>query len=412
MHKLWRVAKYEFVTHVEQKSFLIATLSVPVILALIFVIVAVVGLIGKSDLPFGIVDPSGVITSAAISQWDALAPDIVLQPYDDETAARTALSSGDIQAIFLLPVSYPDGEPLRIVAVKEAPRKAARGQISELLSIALLKGESPDVQDRILEGAEVSMRLGASDRVIRADQPIAFLAPLVAGILLVFATLATGGLMLQAVSTEKENRTVEVLVSSLSARQLIAGKAVGLLSLSLVQLMVWGLSLGVSIYLAGELAPSMRGFTVGWDTALIFSLFFLPTFALASGVMLTIGSMTTDLRQAQQMVGLVNLFFLLPIFAASALVIDPNHGVLVALSFLPTTSMVTLLMRWPMTHIPVWQIGISWVIVVGSAAASIWLAVQMFRLGMLRYGQPLKLLSSVRGLVSGHTKGHEPETRR
>jgi len=83
-----------------------------------------------------------------------------------------------------------------------------------------------------------------------------------------------------------------------------------------------------------------------------------------------------------------------------------------ALSYLPTTSMVTLLMRWPLTHIPTWQIGISWLIVVGSAIASVWLAVQMFRLGMLRYGQPLKLLPTVRDLIIDHANGRPRETRR
>ncbi|MCZ7666086.1 MAG: ABC transporter permease [Chloroflexi bacterium] len=104
-----------------------------------------------------------------------------------------------------------------------------------------------------------------------------------------------------------------------------------------------------------------------WSLILIVVLFFLPAYALVAGMMATIGSAVGELQQAQQISGILNLLFLLPFFFMGLFFAAPESPVLVALTFFPTTSFLTVMMRWGMSTMPVWQVVVSWLILVGTA---------------------------------------------
>jgi ABC-2 type transport system permease protein len=69
----------------------------------------------------------------------------------------------------------------------------------------------------------------------------------------------------------------------------------------------------------------------------------------------------------------------------------PNSPVIIALTFFPTTSFLTVMMRWGMSAMPVWQVVVSWLILVGTAVFFFWFSAKVFRQGMLRYGKSLSL---------------------
>jgi ABC-2 type transport system permease protein len=121
------------------------------------------------------------------------------------------------------------------------------------------------------------------------------------------------------------------------------------------------------------------------------ALFFLPTYALIAGLMIALGSLVADHQQAQQLSSLVTLPFMLPFFFMVLVFTSPNSPLLVALTLFPPTAFTSVAMRWGMTAIPIWQLVLSWVLLVATALASIAFAARVFRLGMLRYGQGLKL---------------------
>ena len=219
--------------------------------------------------------------------------------------------------------------------------------------------------------------------------------PFVIGFFFIMVVMSSGGYLLQAVTTEKENRMVEIMMTSVSPLQLIGGKALGLIGVALTQIGVWMIALAVALVWGSAQVSWLREIEVPVSTIALAALFFLPTYVLLAGMMITVGSMVTELQHGQQIAGFFNLLFAVPFFFLILVFTQPDSPIMVALTLFPTTSMMTIAMRWGATAIPAWQLLLSYVLLVASAVGSIWLAARVFRVGMLRYGQPL----SVAGLI-------------
>jgi ABC-2 type transport system permease protein len=203
--------------------------------------------------------------------------------------------------------------------------------------------------------------------------------------------MSSSGYLLQIVTDEKENRTIEVMMTTVSPGQLIGGKAFGLMGVAVSQILIWMLG-GIALVVVGAIfIPSLRYVSVPWLMVLIVVLFFVPSYALVTGMMTTIGSVMGDLQQAQQVAGIINLLFLFPFFFAALFFTAPNSPVVVVMTFFPTTSFLTVMMRWGMSSMPVGQVGVSWLVLVGTAVFFLWFASRIFHLGMLRYGKNLSL---------------------
>ena len=117
----------------------------------------------------------------------------------------------------------------------------------------------------------------------------------------------------------------------------------------------------------------------------------LPAFVMVCALMAAIGATVSEAREGQQMTGLISLPIWIPYMLTGIIIGSPNAPIVVALSLFPLTAPLTMLLRQGMTNIPAWQIAASSIIMVLSAAGSVWLAGRAFRLGMLRYGKRLKL---------------------
>jgi ABC-2 type transport system permease protein len=154
----------------------------------------------------------------------------------------------------------------------------------------------------------------------------------------------------------------------------------------------------VALLVAAPRVPFLANVQVPWELLAVFGAFFLPSFALISGMMIAIGGVVPDHRQGQQIAGVLNIFFVLPMLLSAIIFINPDNPVLIILTFFPTTAMVTILLRWGMTIIPFWQFAGSWLLLMATAGLSVWGAARIFRLGMLRYGQALNLREVLTGL--------------
>jgi ABC-2 type transport system permease protein len=89
---------------------------------------------------------------------------------------------------------------------------------------------------------------------------------------------------------------------------------------------------------------------------------------------------------------------MLPVFFGALIVTNPGSPFLVALTLFPTTAFLTILLRWSTFVIPLWQLVVSWIVLVASAGGAVWLAGKILRMGMLRYGQRLRLKGIIEGL--------------
>jgi len=85
------------------------------------------------------------------------------------------------------------------------------------------------------------------------------------------------------------------------------------------------------------------------------------------------------------------MLFMLPLFLLGLLFSGPGHPGIVLLTLFPTTAFLTISLRWGLGTIPLWQLEISWVLLVATTLFVVWAAARVFRAGMLHYGQPLSL---------------------
>jgi ABC-2 type transport system permease protein len=205
------------------------------------------------------------------------------------------------------------------------------------------------------------------------------------------------------VADEKENRTMEILITSLSPEQLIGGKASGLMAVSLTQVGIWLLAIVAGLIVGAQFLEPLRMIRIPWAFLLVVFLYFLPAYALIAAMMTAIGAAVTEMRQGQQIAGILNLLFILPVLLSAMVFTNPDSPVLVLFTLFPTTSFVTVMLRWSTSVIPFWQLAASWLLLVVSAVLGLWASARIFRAGMLRYGQSLDLgaaLSAVRSRSS------------
>lgn len=401
MRNLWLVAKHEYRRMVMRRAFLLITLAIPVGMAAIVGLVFIIEKSGQDRSPLGYVDYSGVVDgTGGLAQAASDEKGVEIRRYPNEEAGIAALERGDIQALFVLPASYPNALQTDLYYLAEPPNKDVWAEFDDLVRRSLLASYAEAVQTRLLEGPNVTVLDIASNREFSEAGMVNVILPFVATFFFFLATMLASGYMFNVVAEERENRTMEVMVTSVTPGQLIGGKALGLLAAALTQLGIYAAAAIVGLMIAAPHVEMLQQIAVPWTYLGIMALFFLPAFALISAIMIAVGSSVTDLEQGQQVAGFLNLLFMLPIFLLVLIFENPAHPVAVFFTLFPTTSFLTLSLRWGLGTVPLWQIGVSWVLLVLSAIATLWAAARIFRAGMLRYGQPLALqtaLAAVRG---------------
>ncbi|MDX9952878.1 MAG: ABC transporter permease [Anaerolineae bacterium] len=403
MAKVWLVAKQEYQRIAGKKSFLISTLGIPILFIGLMVVIVLITVFSEDGRAVGYVDHAGILRPDAL---EAIGQDtkhyVEIIPYEDETAALTALESGDLQGYYVIPTDYFSAPAVERVTLDSPMSDRGRSDFWDFMHANLVRQLPEAEAQRLYEGANLSLRTVDGKRQANDADFISALFPIVAAVLFFISVMSIGGYMLQAVADEKENRTMEVLMTSLSPEQLMGGKALGLLGVVLTQIGLWGLTLAIGLVVAPLFIADFPKITVPWSMVVVGVLYFLPSLALISGMMIAIGATVSEVRQGQQISGILNLAFTFPMFFLMVILGNPNHPFTVGLSLFPTTSFITMLLRWGFTTIPTWQLIVSWTLLVGSAWISIRFAAQVFRLGMLHYGQPLTLKGILVALRQSH----------
>jgi ABC-2 type transport system permease protein len=402
MRSFWLVAKHEYLRSVVRRGFVIMTVAVPLGMAALIAMVILVESMGADSRPIGYVDYSGILDPGLYDSLPDASKRTPMRAFSDEDSARAALEGEQIQAFFVLPADYPQTLRTDLYYLTDPPDGDTWGDFDDFVRINLVSTMSKDMQDLLLEGPDIMVYDLASNREFSEGSIVNVVLPFVATFFFIFATMSGAGYMLGVVAGEKENRTIEVMVTSVTPGQLIGGKAAGLLAASLTQLAIYVVAAVIGVIVAAHYVPEIQQLEVPWLYLTIMVLFFLPTYALISAVMIAIGSAVTELQQGQQLAGLLNLVFLLPVFLLPLLFQNPAGPLMVFFTIFPTTSFMTISLRWGLGTVPLWQVGVGWVLLLATAIFMIWAASRVFRAGMLRYGQPLTLKSAwaaVRGSV-------------
>ena len=407
MRKSFLVAKHEYLKRVRKRSFLLSTLGIPLLIVVVMSVSIAVTMGGSDDTPLGYVDHAGVLnpdvqppeSESQIARERA--SNIEIRPYPDEASARAALEAKEIQAYYVVPEDYLTTGQMELYYWDDAPGEALLSDFEDCVRANLVSGLPESIATRAFNGAHLTFRSADGSREVDEFGIITIFMPFIAGLFFFFAVISSAQYLMRAVADEKENRTMEILVTSLTPEQLIGGKAAGLVCVALTQLLLWVLTAVIGLVVAAQFFAPLRDIQVPWDFILVSLLYFLPSFVLMAGMMVAIGSTVTEAQEGQQVAGILNMLFTFPYFLIVLTFTNPDSPILIFLTLFPTTAYITVTMRWGMTMIPIWQLAVSLLVLVGSALFAVWAAARIFRVGMLSYGQRVRLRTII-AAVRGH----------
>jgi ABC-2 type transport system permease protein len=392
MKKTGIIARHEFTTAIRRISYILLTLSFPVLGLLgmlIYMGVAIWsdGGVPPEELKIGYVDNTGMFN-------DYTNPDgAVLIVYDTNDEAREALFTEELNEYFIIPEDYVEtGLIARYTTERELGQPSETRKLTEDFLIAnLLDGKVSDevllrVQSPMLS---VSTRLDPeTGEIIPAESELAaFAMPYVFALLFMMSLFFTSGYLLQGVSEEKENRLIEILLSSVSARQLLTGKVIGLGAAGLIQIVTWLMSSVVLLAIASLFFSLPEGLSIPVGLIIFGIIYFILGYLLFGILMATLGSIGSTARESSQWTGIFVMPAVAPLILIPLFTENPDHLIFTVFTLFPLTAPVAAIMKLSIGAMPVWELLLSIAILIASIIGAMWLASRVFRTFLLMYGK-------------------------
>jgi ABC-2 type transport system permease protein len=404
MNKTLLILRHEFRHTVRRRGFIVMTLIVPLIALL---------LIGVSQLVSGIAVPT--VEATTIGYVDELGGfqqytsqgNITLVRFDTPDDATDALVKGDINEYFVIPPDYiSTGVINRYTLEKQLAASAATTTainnflLSNLLAekvpaatIARIEAPLNLLTTRLTETGAVAPEQGGYGNLI---------IPFVFGILLALSIIFSSTYLLQGLGEEKENRLIEILLSSVSARQLLTGKVLGMGAAGLVQVAVWVISAPFLLNLASS---SIGGFIstirLPANFVVLALVYFILGYLLFAVISAAIGAISSSSREGQQLIGVFTIPALIPLWFTSLLMFLPDNPVWVFFTIFPLSAPVEVIMRLGVSVIPAWQLIASIAVLVLSIIGILLLTIRIFRTYLLMYGKRPGIGEVIRSLRTG-----------
>ena len=257
------VARRDYLRTVRRRGFVFGTLLLPLSIGFFMIVSSLV-----STAQIGSGPDASSVTLVVVNESDVtLTTDLIprLQVVD-AAAADEQLRSGAASEYYLVPATWPDQPSVTRVSsgsagsgIEGAQRQASQLQLLEaVLRASLLDGSDLDaaLQTRVIIPIQIETRTLEGDEVSDLSVVASFLIPFAFTLLFVMSIFITSGYLLQSVTEEKENRVVEIVLSSIPSLPLMAGKLLGLGAAGLTQVVVW---IGTTIVFLPLIADRLGG---------------------------------------------------------------------------------------------------------------------------------------------------------
>lgn len=403
MKKIRQVAWFEYQRNVFKKSFIMVLLSVPLMIALNVGFGFFMEGLKKNDLPVGYIDQSGVFDRDIPSPASPESKDYInFIRFKNEDDAHNTLETGEIQAYYLIPEDYLESRAISLVYT-DAPGENAERQFYDFLQINLLSALDDEIAYRAATGSDITVQSMDGRRVAPSGGPsFGLIMPLLISIAFLAMLLMSSGYLMSAVADEKENRTMEILVTTISPGKLITGKVLGVTAIALTLFLTWTLVTIAGVAISKQIGIAwFQDTTLDWRSILGVAMVMVPSYVLSAALMAGIGAMATTTQEGQSISAVFIILHLTPLYISMMFLNNPHNPIAVVLSILPFTSLMTIGMRNLVTIVPFWQVAASTAVQTVCAIGGLWLASKAFRLGMLRYGQRLSFRSLFTKLSNG-----------
>jgi ABC-2 type transport system permease protein len=388
------VARREYLRTVRRSGFILATILLPVGIAFLL---AVSSFFSTQSLSS---DDRASGTIIVVNQSD-----VPISALDTGTAelriatdslAASQLAAGDISEYYLVPADFrSSGEVTRIEAdtglniARLESQQSGEGLVRYVIRDALLReaGVAPDDAARILQPVTVTAVTVEGDPVSAAGIAAGIAVPFLFVATFMISIFMTSGYLLQSVTEEKENRVVEIVLSSIPATPLMGGKIIGLGGAGLTQVAVWVASALVAVPLLSNQVPDMGPISLDPTVLLLALAYFVLGYLAYGAIFAAIGAMAPGNREAQQYSGFLGFAAAVPLIVASLFLTDPSSPVVVALSLFPLTAPTSMLLVLGVSESIPWAlVGASLASLTLFALLATWASARIFRATVLLYG--------------------------
>lgn len=401
MKKTFLIFKHEFLYTIKRTGFIILTLALPV-LALLGIAVSIIisGAVkpAESMTKIGYVDEVGGFDQFTIQG------NLTLVLFNTKEVATQALINKDITEYFVIPSDFiSTGIVKRYIIQREvAPPPATTIAIKNFLSSNLLINKVPaSTIDFVEAPLNLVTTTLTSTGTVASEQGgyLNLIVPGIFGILLALSLSFSSAYILQGLGEEKENRLMEILLSSVSTRQLISGKVLGIGAAGLVQMIVWVISIPLLLRLASSsIGGIISMIQIPANLLVLGIVYFILGYLLYAVLSASVAAVTATVREAQGLAAIYTLFAVAPFWFYSLLMLFPNNPIWVVFSIFPFSAPVLVMLRMGMTGVPVWQLIASITVLVLSIIGGLWLAARLLRTYILMYGKRPRLGEIIRNL--------------
>jgi ABC-2 type transport system permease protein len=420
MNKIWLIIQREFLNRVQKKSFLIATILIPLIFPAIIGLLVFVSKQSEKNAKKEVIH--------YIDESGAFIPDTtkyVFKKFQGPLEeAKKAYSTTEDFGLLYIPnyeLSRPDGITLYTKINPSLDDKSAIERLFEL-QIKDLKMQRFKIDQKVLDSLKTNVeiktvKLSESGLEKSSNSGVLFGIGMAGGILMYMFIFIYGAQIMQGIIEEKTSKVVEVIVSSVRPFQLMMGKIIGLASVGLLQFLIWivlmtTLTFGVLQYfgidppqqqamqqMSHEVASQQASmnsemskvigefYNLNWGFILfIFVFYFLGGYLIYGSLFAAVGSAVDSPAEAQQFMFPITIPMLISYMSLFMFILkEPQGTVSVWLSIFPLTSPIAMMGRIGF-EVPPWQLALSMVLLIAGFLFTTWVAGRIYRVGILMSG--------------------------
>ncbi|HWV69458.1 ABC transporter permease [Chitinophaga sp.] len=428
MEKIWLIIKREFFTRVRKKSFLITTLLVPLAFAAMIIVPILLSTSSSEHKLIAVVDKSGLFENKFPDSKGVYFKYVQDQPVDSLKLHYSELGYEGVLYIPDFDISRPSGFEFyssgqASITIENSINKDINSIIEK--KRMELRGIDQSKMDEIRSDVEVTFKNGKDEK--KGSSWVAYGVGYASGFIIYFVLLLFGTSVMRGVMEEKVSRIAEVMISSVKPFQLMMGKITGIAAVGLLQFFIWGVLITAIYSLVplffspesmqaaaaqgnpaqtAEMIHKMRDVVGSINWALLvpcFVLYFLGGYLFYSALYAAIGSLVNeDASDVQQLTIPVTVPIIIGIMIMMKAVQDPGSPLAVWGSIIPFTSPMVMMARLPYGvpgTVPYWQLGLSFVCLIGGFLFTTWMAGRIYRTGILMYGKKITLKEAMKWVV-------------
>jgi ABC-2 type transport system permease protein len=337
----------------------------------------------EPQLPTAVVDQTG-----RLQNYPPAVANLI--PLASEAEAQAAYEAEEIEGYFVIPADYLATGNVTLYAGNRSFDSPIEFELEYLLAANYL--DDSGLVERVLNPADIQeVNLGAAEGQ-QTSFGQGYIMGIAVAILFYMTAISASGYLLQSLGKEKENRVMEILLSSLRPVELLLGKMLGLGAVGLLQLLIWSV-ITITLFRGDENSffnnlplPTLR--PAVW---LIIVAHFMAGYLVYAGLFAGLGAIAPNPKESGQITFFLMIPVILPMWLNTILLSAPNGTMATAMSLFPLTSPVAMPMRLAATTVPTWHWLFSLAAALLTAVATLLLAARIFRSQVLLSGQSLSL---------------------